>query len=183
MQDLRKLAKHQANHEFWISKSKKIKVGYPYTYQLIQTFYLFGSRKLRYWAGGEPYKWANVNLWETEEGRAVMHYLVDKFMALTTETKSIPIILFIPIGSTLQESVPARYTNFKKEISSRHNKLKIIDVMDLHFEKERFNMKQYRGHASPYGNKVISKGIEMALHQISKEHNSKVKFLSHIEGS
>ena len=114
--------------------------------------------------------WENINLWETEEGRAVMHHLVDKFMVLTTEVQSVPIIIFFPEGHTLREGGVASYATFKKEISNRHTNLKVIDVMDLQFEKKLFNVQPYKGHPSPYGNEVIARGIEKAYAQISQEH-------------
>jgi len=177
LQDLRQLAKSLARQDFWAMESKRIEVRYPYSYQVIRAISVLGTRKLRSWAGDTPSFWKDVNLWNTEEGRAVMHYLVDKFVALTTEARSLPILLFIPRGSSLRESESARYALFKKEIKSRYTNLAIMDVMDLPFEKKRFNIQPYRMHASPYGNEVIARGIEKLYHKISKEHNLKIPSL------
>ena len=93
----------------------------------------------------------------------MMHHLVDKFITLTTAAQSVPIIVFIRLGGTLREGGVAGHVEFKKEIGSRYSTLTMVDVMDLQFERERFNIAPYAGHPSPYGNEVIPRGIEEAL--------------------
>ena len=70
-----------------------------------------------------------MNLWETEEGSAVMHYLVDRFITTTT-VNSLPIILFIPRPDTMSGGDVPQYTQFKKEIKRRYSDLAIVDLTD-----------------------------------------------------
>jgi hypothetical protein len=42
--------------------------------------------------------------------------------------------------------------------------------MDHDFDKERFQIRPYDGHASAYGNEVIARLIEQTYEDIKKEH-------------
>ncbi len=110
-----------------------------------------------------------MNLWETEEGSAVMHYLVDRFITTTATVNSLPIILFIPRPDTMGGSDAPQYTQFRKQIQRRHSDLAIVDLMDHEFDKERFHVQPYEGHASAYGNQVIAHVIEKTYRKINEQ--------------
>jgi hypothetical protein len=42
--------------------------------------------------------------------------------------------------------------------------------MDEEFDRERFNIRPYGGHASPYGNEIIARAIERTYDRIRMEH-------------
>ncbi len=166
LHDLRLLAHQIVEQEFWILKSQKIKIGYPYTIQFIRATSFFAGRKMRVWSGKSANYIDGVNLWETVEGSAIMHHLVDKFVKLTAESQSLPIILFFPEGETLSDGEVPQYTQFRNEIEERHDDLFVIDLVDHKFDKERFNVQPYKGHVSVYGNEVIAQVIDQTYQKI-----------------
>ena len=169
LQDLRLLAHQIVEQDFWILKRRKLIIRYPYIFQLIRTTRFFAGRKLRVWSGKSPNHIDDVNLWETAEGSAIMHHLVDRFVKLTTESHSLPIILFFPPGKTLSDSEVPQYTQFRNEIEERHADLIVIDIVDHEFDKERFHVRPYKGHASVYGNEVIAHVIYQIYENITNE--------------
>lgn len=111
----------------------------------------------------------DVNLWETVEGSAIMHHLVDKFVKLTAELHSLPIILFFPEGKILSDSEVPQYTQFRNEVEKRHAELIVVDSVEHEFDKERFNVQSYKRHASVYGNEVITHVIGQTYEIITNE--------------
>ena len=72
-----------------------------------------------------------------------------------------PILFFIPMGETLRASNDRpRYARFKKLVRKRHPDLIVVDLMDYEFDRNRFNIRPFNGHASAYGNEVIADIIE-----------------------
>jgi hypothetical protein len=98
-----------------------------------------------------------------------MHHLVGRFVKLTTESHSLPIIIFFPSGWTLSHSEVPPYTQFRNEIEERHADLIVIDIVDHEFDKERFNVQPYKYHASVYGNEVIAHVIDQIYENITNE--------------
>jgi hypothetical protein len=43
-----------------------------------------------------------------------------------------------------------------EETRTRHPELEVVDVFEAEFERERFNIRPFDGHASPYGNQIIA---------------------------
>jgi hypothetical protein len=168
LEDLRALAHRLASRDFWIRESGKIEIDFPYTFQAAHAIAFIADRKLRDWSDAPSYV-EDINLWDTAEGSAVMHYLVDKFVTLATEAHSIPVVLLLPRGVTLRQS-EARYERFADEIQRRHPDLYVVDLMDQEFDRERFNIRPYGGHASPYGNEVIARVLEQTYDRIRAEH-------------
>ena len=169
LQDLRALAHRMAAEDFWMSKSRRITIGYPYIFQLVRTASFIVDRKLDDWSGSEAHYTEGVNLWETADGSTIMHYLVDRFVGLTAKSDSIPIVVFLPTGKTLEDGGTPPYETFKSQIQERHAGLTVIDLMDYEFDRERFNVKPFGGHASVYGNQVIARVIEQSYEKIRNE--------------
>ncbi len=169
LEELRALAHRLASQDLWVRESGKIDIEFPYTFQAARAIAVIADRKLRDWSDAPSYE-DEVNLWDTAEGSAVMHYLVDKFVSLATDAHSVPIVLLIPRGETLRRG-EAWYERFADEIKSRHADLYVIDLMDHEFDRERFNIRPYGGHASPYGNEVIARAIEQTYDSIRAEHD------------
>ena len=62
-----------------------------------------------------------------------------------------------------------QYTQFKKQIQRRYSDLAIVDLMDHEFDRERFHVQPYTGHASAYGNQIIAHVIEKAYRKIHEQ--------------
>jgi hypothetical protein len=97
-----------------------------------------------------------------------MHHLVDELIDITTQSHSLPVVLFIPTGRSLRSGVP-QYAKFAEEIQARHTGLQVIDLLDYEFDRERFNLRPYGGHASVYGNQVIARVLSEAYEETWRE--------------
>ena len=168
LQNLREMAHRTAEQDFWVRTTGKIDIRFPYTYQVVRVTSVVAGRKIRDWSDS-PSHVDSVNLWETAEGSAVMHHLIDRFVELTSQSHAIPLVLFIPRGERLRTN-ERRYGRFADEIRARHTGLYVVDLMDHDFDKERFQIRPYDGHASAYGNEVIARLIEQTYEDIKKEH-------------
>ena len=90
----------------------------------------------------------------------------DRFVELAVEANSIPVVLLIPANRTMRDGNTPNYAPFKSEISERHGNLTVIDLSEHEFDRERFHLQPYQGHASEYGNRVIADLIEQTLREV-----------------
>ena len=176
LDELRGIAHRIAGDDFWVLQSRKIDIHFPYTFQLARTASVIARRRVQDWLN-EP---GTMNLWETAEGNAVMHYIVDRFVEVTAKSHSLSVVLFIPTGEALRSTDEPKYTAFAREIRARHPELHVVDLMAYEFDRERFNVRPYGGHASAYGNQVIARALEETYRQIQQRHEL-APALSHAE--
>ena len=152
LEELRALAKAQAGDDFW--GARMLRLGLPATLEVLRGLVL-GLDELE---PGKPFP-----LWQRDEGLAVMHHLVDDFRRTARGAGSLPLVLFIPHNRSLERPGPPSYAAFMDQLRERHDDLVLVDVNAQDFERERFNVAPYQGHASPYGNQVIARALEAAL--------------------
>ena len=150
--ELRALAKARADDDFW--GARMLRLGLPGSLQVLRGV-IMGLDELE---PGKPFP-----LWQRAEGLAVMHHIVDDFRRTAQDAGSLPLVLFIPHNRSLERPGPPSYAAFMAALRERHEDLILVDVAAQDFERDRFNVAPYRGHASPYGNRVIAKAIEDAL--------------------
>ncbi len=162
LDELRRRAHELASDEYWMAANEKLEIRFPYTVQLVRTVVFLGSNKIRAMAG-LPFGPEEADLWSEPDGLDVMHHLVDEFVASTTEAGSAPVVLLLPTGSTLREGTAPAYADFATQLASRHPDLVVVDVLAHDFDRSRFQVKPFVGHASPYGNRVISGILEAEL--------------------
>ncbi|UCE87506.1 MAG: hypothetical protein JSU66_07270 [Deltaproteobacteria bacterium] len=141
VESLKQVAYETSEWDYW--SSRKARLAFPYALQLIKaTYYLFDQ------------KWSD--LWEKREGLAVMEFIVREFADASRRADSRPVLLFIPTSETLESGGPARYAPFAQRMRGAIPDLLVIDVLEASFERARFNVLPFAGHASAYGNRVIA---------------------------
>jgi len=104
-----------------------------------------------------------AQLWDSVEGRAVMSDLADRFVTQVRAKDSEPVLLFMPSAAALYREIAPGYTGFVAEIRERRPKLTVIDIAEEEFSRPEFNVAPFKGHPSPYGNRVIASALARDL--------------------
>ena len=91
-----------------------------------------------------------------------------RFVELAEEGNSSPVILFIPANRTMRDGSDPNYALFKSEIGERYGNLTIIDLTEHEFDRARFHLEPFSGHASEYGNQVIAGIIEQTIRELDQ---------------
>ncbi len=169
LDELRTLAHELSGTEYWNAHAGNLEIKYSFVLRLTKAVSFFVARKIRHWSGEAAYGRSGTNLWETEEGNTVINFLVDRFVELTTGAGSIPVLLLIPIDSSFEHTEPPGYSRFKDQVRERHPIIVVIDLADNEFDRKRFHVSPYRGHASEYGNRVIASIIAQAYRKTATD--------------
>lgn len=152
LDELRALARRHAADDFWGRRMGQI--DFPYTRALVKLL----------WTGldglepGKPF-----GLWQTREGEAVMAYLVEEFRRTALQAGSRPVVLFIPHNRPMERAIPPSYTGFREQLEGSAGDLIVVDLSEHDFDRPRFHLAPYRGHASGYGNRVVAELLEKKL--------------------
>ena len=152
LEDLRRLAKARADDDFW--GARMLRLGLPGLLELLRGLTL-GLDELE---PGKPFP-----LWQREVGLRVMHHIVADFQRTAEGAGSTALILFIPHNRSLERPDPPSYAAFMAALRERYDDLIVVDIAAQDFERRRFNLAPFQGHASEYGNRVIAEAIEEAL--------------------
>jgi hypothetical protein len=102
------------------------------------------------------------DLWRSPSATQLLRALIDDFVATAKERAATPVILFIP-AAPRPGTVPP-YVPFVKQL--RHDlprSVLVVDVAEASFDPQRFSVRLFAGHASPYGNRVIADHVRAAL--------------------
>ncbi len=150
-EDLRDLAIAVADYDFW--SETKARMSFPFTLAIVRSLYSVfkGQSRTEYY------------LWDTHEGKEIMKALVKRFVQVVREKGSVPMILFIPGPWTLKSERPALYEAVKGSLREQYADMLILDVAEREFDRSNFNILPFKGHASPYGNRIIADMIVEAL--------------------
>ena len=120
---------------------------FPYLWTTLDTAHYLAFR-MRRWQ----------DLWRDARAVRNMTAIVDEFVALGQQYGFRPVLLMIPMPDDLTQA-PV-YAKFAEEASSR---VAVVDPLGHLFERDRFNLRPYAGHASAYGNQVIADAVFAAL--------------------
>jgi hypothetical protein len=143
-------------HDFWYALNQRRPAdAFPYSLALVAAlrFELVDHTDLH-------------RLYASDEGRERLLYALREFAALTTARNAEPVVLFIPTPGELRgPRERVSYAGFVAALRARPDvgRLRVLDLLDFDFDRERFNTLPYRGHASPYGNRVIAGALLAAL--------------------
>jgi lysophospholipase L1-like esterase len=146
LDDLRQRADALRSADYWASR--KAELSFPFVFQLLRLVRFHVEEFTR--RGGEGQYRADL-----EPGQ-VMRHIVDRFVVGARERGSTPLLLFIPYKERLKPGSWPTYLAFVAETRTRHPELEVVDVFEAEFERERFNIRPFDGHASPYGNQIIA---------------------------
>lgn len=154
--ELKDLAHQVARDDHWASTRLWLVPEFPHVHQAFRVVrHLYRRAAGR--ATGRP---VLPRLWRTTEGNRLMDHLVAQFREVTLANHSTPILMLLPHTQEWKDgrAAPA-YTAFASRIRSRFPDLHVIDISELQFEEERFNVLPYRGHVSEYGNRLIAERL------------------------
>jgi len=151
--EVRSLALTVAETDYYAQKWARVLPEFPYSLQMLRTGSYVVASKLdaRH----------SANVWNTDEGREVMLYLLRRFVAHAEEHGTRPVLMLIPELHRWKNGrdVP-RYGDFVERVLPQDAlDILIVDVADADFEERRFNVAPFEGHASMYGNRVIASAV------------------------
>jgi hypothetical protein len=158
LEELERLAAEAARKDFHAEQMGNL--AFPFSYQLARLV------KLRVLGNPDAKK---RQLWDSVEGRAVMNALVDRFATQVRNEGSEPALLFIPSTATLFQGIAPGYTGFAAEIRGRLPEMIVVDIAEEEFSLREFNVMPFRGHPSPYGNRVIASALARELGSFSAD--------------
>jgi hypothetical protein len=151
LEDIKQAYKRAKEDDYWYEVNLgRPKIGFPYLFLAGKmTYYLFSERL------GDAYR-----LYENPEALRKMAFIFDQFTRLAKKHDFYPIILFIPQTRdvrTFLKDGSWRYTEFAAATKERYlnQRVGVIDILDHPFDVKRFHVSS-QGHASAYGNEVIS---------------------------
>ena len=153
-------ALHKAmEHDLWF-KSRKIKNEFPYSFRITELVLVIlrDQHKLRY------------NQWKDPETIGKLDYLINLFYNHSQENDYLPVVVFIPDHTELKnrrKSFPTSYAEFLKDTIKKYDKKRIffVDVYEKEFDERYFNIKEFGGHTSTYGNQIIAQEIYEAINK------------------
>jgi hypothetical protein len=155
--EVRGLALQVAETDYWAQQWARVMPEFPYSLQILRTGrYLVASK-----VGGSH----STNVWNTQEGREVMLYLLRRFVAHAEQHGTRPVLMLIPELHRWKEGrdVP-RYGDFVGGVLVQEGlDLLIVDIAEADFDERQFNVAPFEGHASTYGNRVIASTVLDAL--------------------
>ena len=151
--ELRRLAVLAADDDFWAARWARL--SFPYS---VQTFrLLFGrARETKTFEA----------IWTAPESKAVLHYLVDRFVSSVQEVGSQPVLLLLPDAIHLKERSDPWYLEFKQELRERQPELIVVDVYEEEIIGKEFNILPFQGHTSAYGNQIIARALARSLRNL-----------------
>ncbi len=153
--ELRRLAVLAADDDFWAERWARL--SFPYS---VQTFrLLFGrARETKTFEA----------IWTAPESKAVLHYLVDRFVSSVQENGSQPVLLLLPDAIHLKERSDPWYLEFKQELRERQPGLIVVDVYEEEIIGKEFNILPFEGHTSAYGNQIIARALARPLRDLER---------------
>lgn len=152
--EVRALAIEVADTDYWAQAWARVRPEFPYSLQVGRTALYVAQSAL----GTPPYL---VNIWDTDEGRAVMLHLLREFAAGASQHSTRPVLLLIPdVNDWRDGRLRADYADFVEGPLARAGlDLDVVDLADATFDESRFSIKPFEGHASAYGNGVIAEAL------------------------
>jgi len=143
--------------DYWYAlNQRKAVVKFPYTLAFLQA--------TRYYLSVGP----RPNLYELDVAVEKLNRILDEFQSLAHQYKFMGVVLFIPTSDAVKQQLRNEtydYNNFVANLRARNdlNRLKIVNVIERPFDREKFNLRPFMFHASPYGNKIIAEAVHEAI--------------------
>jgi len=143
--------------DYWYAlNQRKAAVKFPYTLALLQA--------TRYYLSVGP----RPNLYKLDVAVAKLDRILEEFQSLARQHDFMGVVLFIPTSDAVKQQLRDEtydYSNFVAKLRARSdlNRLKIVNVIERPFDREKFNLRPFMFHASPYGNKIIAEAVHEAI--------------------
>lgn len=102
--------------------------------------------------------------WRHRESVGKMRFVIRRFAALAQQHGFRAVVLFIPSGHNVRRRANGRehdYAAFVRELENEYGELDLIvvDMLRTRFDPERFHVRRFDAHASPYGNRIIAQTV------------------------
>lgn len=151
--DLKRAVFKSADIDFW--SGFKLRDGFPYAFGLVRCV----AHHVLYGHAAREF-----NLWRTSAGTMAMDYVLDRYLEISQRRGTKPVVLFIPDVQKWKDGRrQPRYADYAHNLKTRKPGLMVVDVAEAEFEPARFNVSPFKGHASPYGNRVIASYLGQRL--------------------
>jgi len=151
--DLRRQAVLAADDDFFAQRWARL--SFPYSMQTLRL--LFGRARA---------SWTFEAMWSDPESKAVLHYLVNRFVSSVRKAGSQPVLLLLPDAIHLKEKSAPWYREFEEEVRRRQPELIVVDVYQEEIIGADFNILPFEGHTSAYGNRIIAGALARALRDL-----------------
>ena len=144
-------------------RQRRPSIGFPYI--------LAALSFARY---GAFYMTRDLNLWRMPEAIEKLEEIIRIGYRVSESYGARLLVLFIPTNNDLKlysKGQSSTYRLFVEKIrkSYENTRLVVVDTIEERFDADKFSILPYRGHASPYGNKVIARAIHKALRPLLGE--------------
>jgi hypothetical protein len=152
--ELRGLALTVAETDYWAQQWARVLPEFPYSLQMLRT----GRYVVASTLGASQ---RSTNVWNTDEGREVMLYLLRRFVTHAKERGTRPVLILIPEFHRWKNGrAMPRYGDFVERVLPQEElDILIVDVAKADFDEHLFNVAPFEGHASLYGNRVIASAV------------------------
>lgn len=151
-EDILGLVEQIRHLDYWneVNEYKRVRVAFPFTFTVAK----YARHLYRERTGIRHQTWLDLPT------RNLMFAIVEEFRRASKKLNFVPLVLFIPEVSNLARGGPD-YASFVKELRGRYasNRLIVEDISQHDFDRQKFNVVPYQGHASPYGNKIIASAL------------------------
>jgi hypothetical protein len=151
--ELRRLAVLAADDDFWAERWAR--VSFPYSAQTLRLLF----------ARAQETKTLEA-IWTAPESKAVLNYLVDRFLSSVQEAGSQPVLLLLPDAIHLKEHSKPWYGELKQQLRERQPGLVVVDVYEEEIIGEDYNILPFEGHTSAYGNQVVARAQARQLEDL-----------------
>ena len=122
------------------------------------------------------------NQWNNPETIQKLGFIINSFYNHSQDNGYLPVVVFIPNHTELKnrrKGWKSSYDEFVKNMNNKYNSKRIIfvDIYKKEFEERYFNIKEFEGHASPYGNKIIAQAVlesvRVPLEKLKEDNSTK----------
>ena len=131
-------------YDFWY-QARSLRNSFPYSFQVARLVFMF--------TGLTPS--ARQNQWENKMVIDKLDRIIDYFYDEVTKRNFMPVLNIIPSSGNFEQLVSGKrmdYEDFLEHLKTKYHgrKLIIVEVIREQFDRSRFNIMKYRGHASAY---------------------------------
>ncbi len=155
--DLKRLAGEVSSHD--IGTEQRARLEFPYSIQALRIARAVLERRLS----------SPDDLWQNPDESGVMRAIVERFAQAATAAGSIPLILLFPDNASIETGKAPVYASFVAELQSAQPNLHVIDLSTQDFDAERMQIQPFRGHFSPYGNRIAAGVLKEWLEENASE--------------
>lgn len=165
--DIARALRVASRNDYWFMRNRhKAAIGFPFSLAVLDlTFWVMHDRRIM----KHPFK-TSPSLdehWSDPGPVRLMEAMIERFRQLSRELHFQPVLVFFPDFADVSAHLPtpSPYRSFVVKMQTQYasRDLLILDLSEAEFDASKFRVLPDDGHASPYGNKVISEFLHSRL--------------------